>query len=66
MAISAVRFIGLTLGAVALGVLGVSFAFGQIEPYPSQVMGDGTKGELVQDTISQDEIPRRMHHIRRR
>jgi hypothetical protein len=66
MAISAVRFIGLTLGAVALGVLSAGFAFGQIEPYPSQIMGDGAMGERVLGTNSQDEIPHHMYHISRR
>ncbi|GBE44845.1 EF hand [bacterium BMS3Bbin10] len=54
MAIGALKFIGLALGAVALGVVSTSFAFGQMGPGPGGFAGPGQNGWLARADADKD------------
>ncbi len=54
MAISALKFIGLALGAVTLGVLSASFAFGQFGPGQSGYAALGTTGWIARADTNND------------
>ena len=69
MAINAWKFIGLAVGAVALGVLSASFAFSQLGPGADGYTGNGSKAwmPLTYDSkMTEDEIPGPIRHIMRR
>lgn len=69
MAISALKFIGLAVGAVALGVLSASFIYEQMGPGAGGFAGNGLKTWLVPDgdgMMTKDEIPGGILHIMRR
>jgi len=54
MAIGAIRFIGLAIGAVALGVLSATFAFGQSGPVQPGMSTKGSKGWLARADANKD------------
>ena len=69
MAISALKFIGLAVGAVALGVLSASFAFSHMGSVTINIAGDEPKGRSVlnyDSKTTEDEMPGRIRHIVRR
>lgn len=66
MALSALKFIGLAVGAVALGALSASFAFGQMGPEADGLAAYGPNGRLAlnyESKVTEDEIPDRIRHI---
>ena len=67
MAISALKFIGLAVGAVALGVLSASFAFGVMEPEAGGMAGYGPNDRSAlkyESRVTEDEIADRIRHIK--
>lgn len=54
MAISALRFIGLAVGALALGRISASFAFGQMGPVGPGFAGHSAEGWLTQVDANKD------------
>ncbi len=69
MAISALKFIGLAVGAVALGVLSASFTFEQMGSGAGGFAGYGSKTWLVPNDngmMTKDEILGGILHIIRR
>ncbi len=69
MALSALKFIGLAVGAVALGVLSASFAFSHIGSGTSLVAVGEPRNWMtlnVESRMTKDAIPAGMRHIMRR
>lgn len=54
MAIGALRFIGLSTAALALGVLSASLAFGQFGPGQARSLGPGSKAWLARADADKD------------
>ncbi len=54
MAISALKFIGLALGAVALGVVSTTFAFGQMEFGAARSNNQGLMGWMAKTDANKD------------
>lgn len=66
MALSALKFIGLAVGSVALGVLSASFAFSQRGPGVGGFAGNGSKPWMTlnyESKVTEDEIPAGIRHI---
>ena len=66
MAISALRFIGLAVCAVALGVLSASFAFSKMGPGTDGLSAYGSNAGMApiyDGKVTQDEISDRVRHI---
>jgi hypothetical protein len=66
---SALKFIGLAVSAVALGVLSSSFAFSHIGAGASRVAGSGPQGWMAlitESRMTEDEMPAGIRHIVRR
>ncbi len=69
MAISALKFIGLAVGAVALGVISASLTFEQMGFGAGEFAGYGLKTSLVPNDnglMTKDEMPGGILHIMRR
>jgi hypothetical protein len=69
MALSALKFIGLAIGAVVLGVLSTSFAFSQMGAGESRFTGHGSNAWIAlkyDSKVTEDEIAGRIRHIMRR
>ncbi len=69
MVLSALRFITLAFIAVALGVLGASYAIGQTGPGVIGFAGSGPNGWLAlncDSKVSKDEMRSCIDHIQRR
>lgn len=66
MALGALKFIGLAVGAVALGVLSASFAFSHIGSGTSLIAGGVTQNWMTlnaESWMTKDEIPAGIRHI---
>jgi hypothetical protein len=66
MAVSALKFIGLAVGAVALGVLSASFAFSQLGSKVDGLSGVGSNDWTAisfDRQATKDVIPARIRHI---
>ena len=66
MAVSALKFIGLAVGAVALGVLSASFAFSQLGSKVEGLTGEGSNAWATMNfdrQTTKDVMPARIRHI---
>lgn len=66
MAVSALKFIGLAVGAVALGVLSASFAFSQLGAKVGGLSGVGSNdwaAMYFERQETEDVIPARIRHM---
>jgi hypothetical protein len=69
MALSALKFIGLAIGAVVLGVLSTSFAFSQMGAGAGGFTGHGSNAWIAlkyDSKVTEDEKAGRIRHIMRR
>ena len=66
MALGAMKFIGLAVSAVVLGVLSASFAFSHIGTAPGHIAGSGSDSWITLNggsSTTEDEIQKVLGHI---